>query len=402
MLRLAVVACALLGIHAVADEPAAEWKSEIERGKKALAAREYAEAGTKFRSALAQAESTAGGEAGVLEALRGCATVSRLQGRAEDAEQSLSRAVAIAAKVHGETSLELASVFSELAAAERSRGARKEALAALRNALRIRENRTDGKPEDLARDLTGLALLQVALEDPKSSKETLMRALSAWETAAAPDSPQVLPVLDALGSIHRDSAEYDQAEPLYLRALMIREAALGPDSSELLATLDSLAYVYFGQKKYAEAEPVYRRLLSLWESSAGPEHPMVALTLDKMAEFYAFQQRYEEAEKAASAALAMRAGVHIASLNQTGRVLLMEAKLTEADDLYRRAIQIGDLAKTPDEVLDPLLRIYSKVLRELKRADEADAVDKRVKDAWLRKADREGRRPSPVKFPATQ
>ena len=96
----------------------------------------------------------------------------------------------------------------------------------------------------------------------------------------------------------------------------------------------------------------------------------------------------------------MRAAVHILSLNQTGRVLLMEAKLDEAEDLYRRAIGIGDLAKAPDDAMDPLLRIYAKVLGAMERADEAAAVDKRVKDALLRKADREGRRPSPVKMPA--
>ncbi len=384
---------------AVADEPVASWRTDIERGRKAISARDYPEAAARFRAALAQAETTPGAESGVLEALRACAQGSRLQGRFEEAEQFLSRAVAETAKRHGETSMDLASVLSELAAVERSRGKRKEALASLEKAIRIREGHPEGKPEELARDVTAAALSQVALADFKSAKEMLNRALAIWATAAAPDSPQLLPVLDALGVIHRDAAEYSAAEPLFLRALMVREAALGPESSELLSTLDSLAYVYFGQKKFSDAEPVYQRLLALWESSAGPEHPMVVLTLDKMAEFYAFQQRYAEAEVAASRALAMRTNVHISSLNQTGRILLMQAKMSQAEDLYRRAIDIGDLAKAPDEVLDPLLRIYAKMLRALDRPQDADAVDKRAKDVLFKKADREGRRPSPVKVP---
>ena len=390
---------AILPMQALADEPVPAWKAEIERGNKAIAARDFAEAAARFQSALTEAEAVPGEDAGVLEALRACAKGSRLQGRFEDSEQLLSRAVAVAAKRYGETSLELASVWSEVAAAERSRGQRKEAVASLEKAIRIRGSHPEGKTEDLARDLTGMAVLQVAMGDSKSARETLKQALAAWEAAVAPDSPQLLPVLDALGGIYRDSAEYSEAELLYLRALMTREAALGPDSSELLSTLDSLAYVYFGEKKYAEAEPVYRRLLSLWESSVGPEHPMVALTLDKMAEFYAFQQRYAEAESAASRALAMRTNLHIASLHQAGRILLMESKLQESEDLYHRAIEIGDLAKAADDVLDPLLRVHARLLREMKRPQEADAVDKRVKDALLRKADREGRRPSPVKLP---
>jgi tetratricopeptide (TPR) repeat protein len=285
-----------------------------------------------------------------------------------------------------------------LATVQRSRGERKEALASLQEAVKIRAALNDGKVEDLARDTASIATLQLALGDAKAGEEALNAALSLWEKAVPPDSPRLLPVLDALGGVHRDNAAYGKAETFYARALMVREAAVGPDSSELLSNLDSLAYVYFGQKKFAEAEPVYKRLLALWESNAGPDHPMVALTYDKLAEFYAYQQRYEEAEKMATAALAIRTTAHMGSLNQTGRVLLMEAKLEQAEDLYRRAIEIGDLARTPDAIMDPVLRIYAKILRELKR-DGADAVDKRVKDALIRKGDREGRLPSPVKFP---
>jgi hypothetical protein len=363
-----------------------------------MIARDYPGAELIYRAALARAEAAAEGESAVIEALRGCSDASRLQGRTAEAEDFLLRAIGLAANKYGETGIEVADLWSQLAGAQRSRAARNEALASLNRAIRIRESQPGGKPEDLARDVTAAALLEAALK-AKGAKETLIRALTLWGAAAAPDSPQTLPVLDALGVMDRDTAEYADAEPVLLRALQIRESMLGPDASELLATLDSLAYVYFGQKKFAEAEPVYRRLLTLWETSAGPEHPMVALTLDKMAEFYAFQQRYAEAETSATRALSIRTNAEIASLNQTGRVLLMQAKLAEAEDLYRRAIAAGDLVQAQDEALDPLLRVYGKVLRALERPQQADAVEKRAKEALLRKADREGRRPSPVQAP---
>jgi tetratricopeptide (TPR) repeat protein len=206
--------------------------------------------------------------------------------------------------------------------------------------------------------------------------------------------------MEALATAYRDRSQYLEAEPLVLRALRLRETADGPESAEVIAAVDSLAYVEFGLKKFAEAEVLFRRLLALWEANGGPDHPMTALTHDKMAEFFAFQQRYGEAEKSARQALAVRTKLHLASLNQTGRVFLMEAKLAEADDLYHRAVQIGDLAQAPDEALDPLLRVYAKILRELKRDSEADPLELRVKNAILRRADKEGRRPSPVKPPA--
>jgi hypothetical protein len=49
--------------------------------------------------------------------------------------------------------------------------------------------------------------------------------------------------------------------------------------------------------------------------------------------------------------------------------------------------------------MDSPLRIYARILREMKRNDEAAALEKRVKDALLRKADREGRRLAPGATP---
>ena len=87
--------------------------------------------------------------------------------------------------------------------------------------------------------------------------------------------------------------------------------------------------------------------------------------------------------------------MHLASLNQAGRMLLIEAKLSEAAGHYRTAVQIGDLSKAPDEVMDPVLRIYAKILVALKRTGEAEPVEVRIKNALYRK-EREGRRPSHV------
>jgi hypothetical protein len=109
-------------IFALVSEPVA-WKTELER---ALAAHDYTEATARFRSALAQAEAAPGEDAGVLETLRACATSLRLQSRFDDAAQLLNRAVPVATKLSGETSLALASVLSELAGIERTLGRKAE------------------------------------------------------------------------------------------------------------------------------------------------------------------------------------------------------------------------------------------------------------------------------------
>jgi tetratricopeptide (TPR) repeat protein len=280
-----------------------------------------------------------------------------------------------------------------LAAALRAAGKREEALATFEDALKQQEEAA-ARPEEIATDLNRLATFKIELGDKKTGKEMLLRALGLWAQGAGGGTAE-LAAMDALAVLHRDAGEYEEAEALLVRALRSREVAYGPNASELISTVDSLAYVLFGQKKFAEAEPLFKRLLFLWESSAGPEHPMVALTLDKMAEFYAFQQRYGEAEPLVVRSLAMRTNVLMASFNQTGRVALMQAKLTESRELYERAIRIGDDCKVDDAVIDPLLRIESKLLRAMDKNAEADKIDERVNAALMRKAEREGRLPAP-------
>jgi tetratricopeptide (TPR) repeat protein len=367
-------------------------QDDLNGGKEALATHDYAKAAEKFRAALASAED----EPLLLEALRSLAAVSRLLGQPDEAGQALTRATPIAAKLYGDTSLELASLLSELSGAQRALGKKKEALLSLDSALRMRELQPTQKLEEFANDLLRAAAMRIDLGATGAAKELLTRALSTCEKALPPESPQCTAALDSLAGVFRDASEYAEAEPLYVRLLRLREAVSGADSAELISTLDSLAYVYFGLLRYAEAQPVYERLLALWEASAGSDHPMVALTLDKMAEFFAAQDRHAEAEPLATRAAKMRTKVLIDSLSRSGRIQTAQSRLDEAGETYRRAILIADESKFPDKAVDPLLRSYSKILRDLDKGGEAEAIEQRIAAILLRRAEREGRREAPV------
>lgn len=390
-LRMALLSVALV-VPVIADDPL-DGRAQLDKGRQAYAQQQYAEALTRF-DAAEQAARNASDPALLLECLRLRAAVQRDSGDAAHAGQSLQQAANEAAKSYGESSPEVAGVLEEIATANRAEGHAGSAMAVVDKAIKIREAQTGGTRTGLARDLTVAAVLRQQAGQEEPATELLKRAIQEW-SLAQPGDPQCLPAIEALAGIYRDHSRYADAEPLLQRAVRMREASDGLEAAELIPSVDSLAYVEFGLQRYPEAEALYKRLLELWQKNAGTDHPMVALTLDKMAEFYAFQHRYDEAEKAATDALALRAKTYIGSLNQTGRVLLMEAKMDDAEDLYRRTAEIGDLAKAPDDVMDSPLRIYARILRETKRDDAAAAVEKRVKDALLRKADREGRRPAP-------
>jgi tetratricopeptide (TPR) repeat protein len=326
----------------------------------------------------AAATDAAGRESGIIEELKQQATASRLQGHPDEAERALTRAFPLAARLYGDTSLELASLLSEMSAAQRAQGKKKQALLSLESALRMRDGYPAERLPDLANDLLSAATIRIDIDDDKTAaKDLLNRALAVSGKAFPTDSPQTIRILDALAGVLRERSEYSEAEPLYMRLLRLREAAFGPESVELISTLDSLAYVYFGLQRYDDAEPVYRRLLALWEANVGPDHPMIALTLDKMTEFYAAQMRYADAAPLVERATAMRSRALIDSLVRAARVQLADSKLDEAAELYRRALAAADEIKLTGKTIDPLLEAYARILRDLDRGGEAEAIEER-------------------------
>jgi tetratricopeptide (TPR) repeat protein len=396
MILLAIVAGLLLSWGQQIPDAPVDWRALFDTGRQAYAQRQYADA-RRDLAAAAGALASDPAEPALVEILRYLSAACRESGDAAEAEQTLQHA-AQTLRAADPAGLSLAALLEELAVVQRARSRPEEALASIQGAIEIRAAHPDSPRAPLARDLTTAAILLSKTGEPAQTIEAFHRAIREWDQAS-PGDPQSITAVEALATLHRDRAEYEDAEPLLLRALRLREAASGPDSAEVITAVDSLAYVEFGLKKFSEAEPLYLRLAALWEKNAGPDHPMLALTFDKMAEFYAFQQRYGEAERFAKQALALRAKMHLASLNQTGRVLLMEAKLEEGDSLYQRAIRIGDLAEAPDDVMDPVLRTSATLLRTLHRDEEAEKLEARVKAALIRKGDREGRLPPPVTLP---
>src|SRR6266702_4146344 len=71
----------------------------------------------------------------------------------------------------------------------------------------------------------------------------------------------------------KESAQYAQAEPLYLRALAIREKIEGTEHPSTADTLHELAMLYWDQGKYELAEPLFQRALAISEKVLGPNHP---------------------------------------------------------------------------------------------------------------------------------
>ena len=89
------------------------------------------------------------------------------------------------------------------------------------------------------------------------------KAVRLGEVNFGKDDKATAVLLNNLGILYADLADYDKAEPLLKRALEIDEKALGPDHPEVATDLTALGVLYFQTGAYDKAELLLKRSLDL-------------------------------------------------------------------------------------------------------------------------------------------
>lgn len=85
---------------------------------------------------------------------------------------------------------------------------------------------------------------------------------------------------------HMDEWKIKESETLRRQALEIQEKILGPDRPEIAERLDNLAVVYSQYQKSVRDIPLFQRALVIRERALGPKHPDVARSLHNVANQY--------------------------------------------------------------------------------------------------------------------
>jgi tetratricopeptide (TPR) repeat protein len=139
----------------------------------------------------------------------------------------------------------------------------------------------------------------------EQAEPLLLRALAISERVLGAEDPLTASSLNGLATLYQYQGKYEQAEPLFQRALSIRESVMGPENPDTASSLNNLAELYREQGKYEQAEPLYQRALTIDEKGYGPDHPNVATDLNNLALLYDNQGKYEQAEPLYQRALAI-------------------------------------------------------------------------------------------------
>ena len=234
-----------------------------------------------------------------------------------------------------------------------------EAEGEFRRMLTIYEKRLGPDHEYTAAALNSLGLTLEQLGDYPGAESVLRRAVAILEKRLGPNHPDTATalsnlsrVLDSQGKFagatdpkaatqlaaRADAAtqrgQYEEAETLHYQVLAIHEKTLGLNNATTATSMSNLGRVLDLQGKYAEAERMYRQSLAIRERVLGSEHPDVATNLNNLAKV--IQDLGKDRSIGVSEARARaRAGATVSGL-------------TEAENMYRRALGIQERTLGPD------------------------------------------------------
>ena len=253
-------------------------------------------------------------------------------------------------RVFGPDHPNVGTALNLLGATHLRQGKFNEAEGEFRRMLTIYERRLGAEHEYTAAALNSLALVLEQLGDYQGAETLLRRSLAISEKALGknhPDTATTLSnlsrVLDSQGKFagtadaaqlaaRADAAlrrgQFDEAETLHHEVLTIHEKALGPAHPVTANSMSNLGRVLDLQGKYVEAEKMYRQSLAVREAALGRDHPDVATNLNNLAKVV--QDLGKDQQIGVSEARARaRAGGAVGGL-------------TEAENMYRRALAIQD------------------------------------------------------------
>jgi len=308
------------------------------------------------------------------------------QGRYDEAEQMLLRAVEICETNPGQDDSALAGYQHNLAVLYERQGRYDEAKPLFDSALAIREAMFGPDHEHVAETVNSLGILWMHRGDFRAAEELMRRGLQIRSRLFVGDHPLVAESLNNLGTVLVEQGHYDEAEEVHLRALTMRKKVLGPDHPRVAATLNNLAIIYDVIGRHDDAESSYLQALEIWKEALGTDHPRVAMALNNLGCVYTAQERFSEAESVLHQAheIWLRAlgpdHPYIAeSVHNLANVYRDQGRLAEAEPLYHDALQgrektFGSTHTEYARCLSDLAALY--LLQG--RLDEAEALLRRA------------------------
>jgi tetratricopeptide (TPR) repeat protein/tRNA A-37 threonylcarbamoyl transferase component Bud32 len=283
-------------------------------------------------------------------------------------------ALALARRVHGDSSTRVAEAMLRLGISLRTKGAHAESESLMRDALALRRRVSPADQFNMTRHRAQLAILLTHRGKLDEAERIQRDVLAAQEALNGPDHPTVSGSLRMLASVLMDKGNFAEAERLLRRDVAMRERSHGGQHVEYTASGAFLANALRGLGRLREAEALRRAELASLRATYGDEDDVLAGSMHHLAELLMDQKRYDEAKRMLAAGLRLRE-------RDTGPESPPVANLLPA--FARLAREQGDFVAA-----DTLIKRSLRILKEWGYLDAQDNVQRahgeavRLYESW--------------------
>ena len=173
-------------------------------------------------------------------------------------------------------------------------------------------------------------------------------------------------LLNNLAALYRRMGKYEAVEPILLEAMEVFKKVYGPKHPSYAQSLNSLALLYSKLGKLNAAEPFFLQAISISKKASGNENTEYASFLNNLGGLYRRMRRFNEAEKLFFESNAINKKVYgdkhpiyAQSLNNIAALYINTKKYVDAEPLLLEAMSIYK------DVLGPLHPDYAQSLNNL-------------------------------------
>jgi tetratricopeptide (TPR) repeat protein len=298
-----------------------------------------------------------------------------LNSRAQLAERSAKRALAIGEKVYGPDHPECANRASNIGTIVQDQGDLVGALEYALRALTIDEEAYGPDHPDVARDANNIGTILKAQGDLAGALEYTRRALAIDEKVYGPDHPQVGNRANNIGQTLKAQGDLAGALAYARRALAIDEKVYGPDHPKVARDANNIGAIVQDQGDPAGALEYAERALAIFEGAYGPDHPDVGTCANNIGTILQDQGDLTGALEYAQRALAIGEKVYgpdhpdvAIRASNIGTILHGQGDLVAALDYTRRALVVLQTTYGPE---NPQTKTVARNLAGIEQALKA-------------------------------
>ncbi|KAH8045857.1 hypothetical protein JL722_14014 [Aureococcus anophagefferens] len=317
----------------------------------------------RLQAAALRVSEDGGAPAGVLaRGWRNLAGMSYRQGKYEDAEGLLRRAVAVHDEAEKRDRPSVGEAWRQLGALMLDRGDLAAAEVHFHRALAFHESQTGRDGPDVADACEALAGCFQRGRRHHEAEKMLRRVLAIREARLGKDHPELAALCTRLSQLLYEQGRDDDAEPMAARALKIAEAQLELRSTHfvdldtsakwrtLADALRDLGLILERERRFADARTYFQRAVSVYEAQLGADHGDLVGPLRHLAACAASLGDYGFCTPLARRILRLRErDLGDGHANVAVSCNFLAGRFDYAEALYRRAVGVFDARGPSDE-----------------------------------------------------